>query len=109
MIVFDLCCAAGDHRFEAWFASSDGFADQQARGLIASPVRGDSAAKKPAMAPRVAAKSNHAAIPPVSTITDPDPGPDPLRNPPAATPPHPATTPPQPPRPPPHPPHPPPP
>src|SRR3546814_9452563 len=76
MIVFDLCCAAGDHRFEAWFASSDGFADQQARGLIACPVCGDSAVKKAAMAPRVGAKSNQAAIAPVSKTTDPEPGPE---------------------------------
>src|SRR3546814_7158852 len=79
MIVFDLCCAAGDHRFEAWFASSDGFADQQARGLIACPVCGDSAVKKAAMAPRVGAKSNQAAIAPVSKTTDPEPGPELVR------------------------------
>src|SRR3546814_17387109 len=79
MIVFDLCCAAGDHRFEAWFASSDGFADQQARGLIACPVCGDSAVKKAAMAPRVGAKSNQAALAPVSKTTDPEPGPELVR------------------------------
>ena len=58
MIVFDLCCAAGDHRFEAWFASSDSFADQQARGLISCPICGDSTIKKAVMAPRIGAKSN---------------------------------------------------
>lgn len=58
LIVFDLCCAAGDHRFEAWFASSDSFADQQARGLIACPICGDSDVRKAVMAPRVGAKSN---------------------------------------------------
>ncbi len=63
MIVFDLCCAAGDHRFEAWFNSSDGFADQQARGLIACPVCGDSEVRKAVMAPRVGAKSNQLAAP----------------------------------------------
>ncbi|WP_447761153.1 DUF1178 family protein [Sphingopyxis panaciterrae] len=62
MIVFDLCCAAGDHRFEAWFASSDGFADQQARGLIACPICGDNEVVKAVMAPRVGAKSNQQAI-----------------------------------------------
>lgn len=61
MIVFDLCCAAGDHRFEAWFASSDSFAEQQARGLIACPVCGDSEVGKAVMAPRVGAKSNQQA------------------------------------------------
>ncbi|MBN8844332.1 MAG: DUF1178 family protein [Sphingomonadales bacterium] len=67
MIVFDLCCAAGDHRFEAWFASSDSFADQQARGLIACPICGDSDVKKAVMAPRVGAKSNQMSTAPVPT------------------------------------------
>ena len=58
MIVFDLCCSAGDHRFEAWFASSESFADQQERGLIACPVCGDADVRKAVMAPRVGAKSN---------------------------------------------------
>lgn len=62
MIVFDLCCAAGDHRFEAWFASSDSFGDQQARGLISCPVCGDDDVKKAVMAPRVGAKSNRRAV-----------------------------------------------
>ena len=61
MIVFDLRCSAGDHRFEAWFASSGSFADQQARGLIACPVCGDAEVEKAVMAPRVGAKSNRQA------------------------------------------------
>lgn len=68
MIVFDLCCAVGDHRFEAWFASSGSFADQQARGLISCPICGDSEVKKAVMAPRVGAKSNRQ----VSAPTRPD-------------------------------------
>ncbi len=52
----------GDHRFEAWFASSESFSDQQARGLIACPVCGDDDVKKAVMAPRVGAKSNRQAI-----------------------------------------------
>lgn len=48
----------GDHRFEAWFASSESFADQQVRGLINCPVCGDDDVKKAVMAPRVGAKSN---------------------------------------------------
>lgn len=72
MIVFDLCCAAGDHRFEAWFASSDSFADQQRRRLIACPICGDSAVTKAVMAPRVGAKSNRqAAAPPSTPIASP--------------------------------------
>lgn len=79
MIVFDLCCAAGDHRFEAWFASSDSFADQQARGLIACPVCGDSAVKKAVMAPRVGAKSNQAPAASVPVPAEPAPGPQLVR------------------------------
>lgn len=52
----------GDHRFEAWFASSESFADQQARGLITCPVCGDGDVKKAVMAPRVGAKSNRHAV-----------------------------------------------
>lgn len=62
MIVFDLCCAAGDHRFEAWFASSQSFSDQQVRGLIACPVCGDVDVNKAVMAPRVGAKSNQLPV-----------------------------------------------
>lgn len=68
MIVFDLCCAAGDHRFEAWFASSDSFADQQARGLISCPVCGDSEVRKAVMAPRVGAKSNRQVSVPAKPV-----------------------------------------
>jgi hypothetical protein len=38
MIVFDLECRAGGHRFEGWFASSEDFASQQARGLVVCPT-----------------------------------------------------------------------
>jgi hypothetical protein len=66
LIVFDLCCT-GDHRFEAWFASSESFADQQARGLIACPVCGDIDVRKAVMAPRVGAKSNQLTSAPAAT------------------------------------------
>lgn len=80
MIVFDLCCAAGDHRFEAWFASSESFADQQSRGLIACPICGDSEVKKAVMAPRVGAKSNQMAGPPAKPAETPsEPGPELVR------------------------------
>ncbi len=71
LIVFDLCCAAGDHRFEAWFASSDSFADQQVRGLIGCPVCGDSDVKKAVMAPRLGAKSNQRQLAPVKPAAAP--------------------------------------
>ena len=57
MIVFDLVCAEG-HRFEGWFASSDAFADQQARGLVACPHCGSAEIAKAPMAPAVPAKGN---------------------------------------------------
>ena len=57
MIVFDLCCAAG-HRFEGWFDSSDDFAGQQARGLVACPQCGTGAVDKAPMAPAVPRKGN---------------------------------------------------
>ena len=81
LIVFDLCCGAGDHRFEAWFASSDSFAEQQARGLINCPVCGDHDVKKAVMAPRVGAKSNRqtdAAVP-VAPMTSSEPSPELVR------------------------------
>ena len=34
MIVFDLECREGGHRFEGWFGSSADYDDQQARGLL---------------------------------------------------------------------------
>ena len=57
MIVFDLACAHG-HRFEGWFNSSAGFADQRERRLIACPVCSDTDIDKAVMAPRLAAKGN---------------------------------------------------
>lgn len=58
MIVFDLQCAASHHVFEAWFATSEAFDDQSARGLIACPLCGDTAVTKALMAPHVGAKGN---------------------------------------------------
>jgi hypothetical protein len=57
VIVFDLRCGQG-HVFEAWFASSDAFAEQQARALIHCPICDDGAIEKAVMAPAVAAKGN---------------------------------------------------
>ena len=58
MIVFDLICQPGGHRFEAWFASSEAFADQQQRGLVDCPHCGSSAVSKAPMAPAVPKKGN---------------------------------------------------
>lgn len=58
MIVFDLECRAGGHRFEGWFGSSDDFAGQQARGLLCCPVCGSADVVKAVMAPNVGRKGN---------------------------------------------------
>jgi hypothetical protein len=60
VIVFDLQCSAGNHRFEAWFSSSSGYEDQRKRGLIACPICADSDVTKAVMAPNVGAKGNRA-------------------------------------------------
>jgi hypothetical protein len=57
MIVFDLTCGDG-HRFEGWFGSSDDFASQQARGLVACPQCGSGEVSKAPMAPAVPRKDN---------------------------------------------------
>jgi hypothetical protein len=58
MIVFDLECAAGAHRFEGWFKSSEDFVRQQDRGLVACPRCGSSQVAKAPMAPRLSRKGN---------------------------------------------------
>ena len=57
MIVFDLICDDG-HRFEGWFGSSQDFAEQQDRGLVACPQCGSPIVAKAPMAPAVPAKGN---------------------------------------------------
>ena len=61
MIVFDLQCCAGGHRFEGWFASSEDFAAQQARGLVSCPQCGGGDVIKAPMAPAVPRKGNQRA------------------------------------------------
>lgn len=58
MIVFDLECRTGGHRFEGWFSSSDDYARQQERGLVSCPTCGSADVGKAVMAPAVARKSN---------------------------------------------------
>jgi hypothetical protein len=58
MIVFDLECRTGRHRFEGWFGSSDDFADQQQRGLVSCPECGSADVAKALMAPNVGRKGN---------------------------------------------------
>lgn len=57
MIVFDLKCNA-DHRFEAWFRSSDAYEKQRTAKLVECPHCGDTEIAKAPMAPNVSAKTN---------------------------------------------------
>ena len=58
MIVFDLECRTGGHRFEGWFASSEQFASQLQRGLVCCPHCGAADVGKAVMAPSVGRKGN---------------------------------------------------
>ncbi|HEY6869185.1 MAG TPA: DUF1178 family protein [Novosphingobium sp.] len=58
MIVFDLECRAGGHRFEGWFGSSADFERQREAGLLACPVCGSAEVGKAIMAPSVGRKGN---------------------------------------------------
>lgn len=58
MIVFDLACRAGGHRFEGWFGSSDDYARQSERGLVACPECGSVDVAKAPMTPSLARKGN---------------------------------------------------
>lgn len=61
MIVFDLECRSGGHRFEGWFGSSEDFASQQERGLVCCPVCHSSDVGKAVMAPNLGRKGNQIA------------------------------------------------
>ena len=61
MIVFDLECRGGGHRFEGWFASSEDFAAQQESGLLSCPQCGADDVIKAPMAPNVGRKGNQIA------------------------------------------------
>jgi hypothetical protein len=63
LIIFDLRCAPRGHVFEAWFASSADYDDQQARGLVACPLCGSAEIAKAPMAPAVGAKGNMSPAP----------------------------------------------
>ncbi len=74
MIVFDLECRLGGHRFEGWFGSSDDFAAQQERGLVECPICGAGEVIKAPMAPNVARKGNQGGlVAPKSEVTLPMP------------------------------------
>jgi hypothetical protein len=58
MIIFDLKCGPQGHVFEAWFASSAAYDEQQERGLVACPLCGSADVAKAPMAPAVGGRSN---------------------------------------------------
>lgn len=58
MIVYDLECRNGSHRFEGWFKSSDDFVHQQEMGYVTCPHCGSLNVGKAVQAPRLARKGN---------------------------------------------------
>ncbi|WP_067731999.1 DUF1178 family protein [Novosphingobium naphthalenivorans] len=58
MIVYDLECRSGSHRFEGWFKSSDDFARQQEGGFLSCPMCGSADVGKAVQAPRLGRKGN---------------------------------------------------
>lgn len=58
MIVYDLECRDGQHRFEGWFKSSEDFKQQQGRALVTCPYCGSANVGKAMQAPRLARKGN---------------------------------------------------
>jgi len=72
VIVFDLKCGSG-HVFEAWFGSSNAFAEQRAAGLVACPICGSDEVVKAVMAPNIAAKGNQRAVTPAPAADAPPP------------------------------------
>lgn len=71
MIVFDLECRAGGHRFEGWFASSEDFTGQQARGLVTCPTCGAPEVDKALSAPRLTRKGNQLPAPVATPRAEP--------------------------------------
>ncbi|MEO9601267.1 DUF1178 family protein [Parasphingorhabdus sp.] len=73
MIVFDLICADGAHRFEGWFGSSNEYEEQQSRGLLDCPICGDKNIAKATMAPNLGRKGNQASgtVEPIENLAEP--------------------------------------
>ncbi len=87
MIVFDLECRAGGHRFEGWFGSSGDFTAQQQRGLVACPQCGSTEVLKAPMAPNLARKGNQGAVTAPAAAKQPETTPEPAATPVMAGPP----------------------
>ncbi|HQX05425.1 MAG TPA: DUF1178 family protein [Zoogloea sp.] len=65
MIVLDLSCDR-EHRFEAWFASSEAFEAQRAAGLVGCPHCGSSDVRRLPSAPYVQTSSHSAPAAPAA-------------------------------------------
>ncbi len=72
MIVFDLECRAGGHRFEGWFGSSEDFSSQQARGLVSCPQCYSADVQKAPMAPNLTRKGNQISVPALAAAAHPE-------------------------------------
>ncbi|MCJ2186226.1 DUF1178 family protein [Novosphingobium beihaiensis] len=72
MIVYDLECRGGAHRFEGWFKSSDDFAGQQKQGFLACPVCGSPDVIKAVQAPRLGRKGNQLPDAPAARTEAPE-------------------------------------
>lgn len=76
MILYALACDKA-HEFESWFPSSEGFAEQQARGLVTCPICNSGAVEKRIMAPSVArtdrSAKSAAPSPPETPAATPEP------------------------------------
>ncbi len=73
MIHYQLRCAA-EHEFDGWFAGSDSFEQQAARGLLECPVCGTPKVERALMTPAVPKKGRSARK---SQRPDPPPPPEP--------------------------------
>jgi hypothetical protein len=58
MIVFDLECRTGGHRFEGWFGSSEDFDQQRERGFLSCPECGSADVAKALSPPKLGRKGN---------------------------------------------------
>ena len=78
MIVFDLECRPAGHRFEGWFGSSEDYASQQERRLVACPECASSDVIKAPMAPNVERKGNQISVPAPAASASEMPAPMPV-------------------------------
>ena len=78
MIVFDLQCRPAGHRFEGWFGSSEDYASQQERRLVACPECTSSDVIKAPMAPNVERKGNQISVPASAASASETPAPMPV-------------------------------